>query len=301
MAWYNTMARNNRKGLIRPYMRNRARPPFKKKKKPAYKHGKKTAPKLYSTREVKHIETAVQSQNVAFVAGSTGQMQNGQLFFPAGFNSVTTHIPQGMGCNALIGCWIRPLYCSQKFDIDFSTLDLDKASVNKGLRLRCRSGWIRNTGAKSGALNTASTTSAQWQVIVKNMVVQELQDADIDSSYLEYTRKSRNILMVKDSYLKPKLTQRIGIDTQNVDGGQLVPAMDSFAPHINFTINWDKTKGWLRNKTRLEPTHVQHSDAELVLNNTYIPFVYFSCEQLTNTNEGHVTIKSSSRYYFSDA
>lgn len=270
-----------------------------RKKKPAYKHGKKTAPKLYSTREVKHIETALESLDVAFVAGAPGQMQNGQLFFPAGYNAVTTHIPQGMGCNALIGCWIRPLYCSQKFDIDFSGLDLSKAPVHKGLRLRCRSGWIRNTGAKSGALNTATTTSAQWQTIIKNMVVQELQDADMDASYLEYTRKSRNVMMLKDSFLKPKLTQRMGVDTAD-EGSQATPN-DMYAPHINFTINWDKTKGWLRNKTRLEPSHVQHSDAELVLNNTFIPFVYFSCEHLTATNEGHIRIKSSSRYYFSDA
>lgn len=294
------MARNNRKGMkAQKFQRRRLVLKAGKKKKPAYKHGKLSAPKLYSTREVKHIETAADSENVAFVAGGTGQMQNGCLLFPAGFNSHTPHVPQGIGCNALIGCWIRPLYCSQKFDIDFSTLDLNKAPVHKGLRLRCRSGWIRNTGAKCGALDNASTTSAQWQVIIKNMVVKELQDADVDSNYLEYTRKSRNVMMVKDSFLKPKLTQRMGVDTPD-EGSQTTPN-DMFAPHINFTINWDKTKGWLRNKTRLEPSHVEHTDAHLVLNNTYIPFVYFSCEHLTNTNEGHITIKSSSRYYFSDA
>ena len=50
------------------------------KKKPAYKHGKKTAPKLFSTREVKHIETASDSKNVQFVSSGQTQMPNGQVF-----------------------------------------------------------------------------------------------------------------------------------------------------------------------------------------------------------------------------
>lgn len=264
-----------------------------KKRKPAYKHGKKTAPKLYSTREVKHIETELQTQNVAFIAKGPTQMPNGQLFYPCGFNSVTKHIAQGTGCNALVGCFIRPLYCSQKFKISFANLDLDKAVANSGLRLRCRSGWIRNTGAKAGA--STATDSTAWQNLINVMVHKELQDADMDADYLQYVRKSRNIMIVKDSYIKPRMTQRMGADP----AGANVSAENTFAPEVNFTINWDKTKGWLRNKTRLEPT-TSHA-TQLVLHNQFIPFVYFSCEQFTNTDEGHIEVKSSSRYYFSDA
>lgn len=267
--------------------------PRKFKRKPAYKHGKKTAPKLYSTREVKHIETEADSKNIAFVASGATQMPNGQVFYPCGFNHITSHISQGTGCSALVGCFVRPLYCTQKFKISFAGLDMDKTVVNSGLKLRCRSGWIRNTGAKAGA--SVSTDSSAWQNLINVMVHKELQDADYDADYLQFTRKNRNIMIVKDSFLKPKLNQRMGTD----DAGAGNLAVNSYAPEICFTINWDKTKGWLRNKTRLEPTGSHPT--QLVLHNQFIPFVYFSCEQLTNTNQGHIEIKSSSRYYFTDA
>lgn len=273
--------------------RPQRRPRRKFKKKPAYKHGKKTAPKLYSTREVKHIETEADSKNVQFTASGSTQMPNGQVFYPCGFNHLTSHISQGTGCTALIGCFIRPLYCTQKFKISFKGLDLDKTVANSGLKLRCRSGWIRNTGAKAGA--SVSTDSSAWQNLINVMVHKELQDADYDADYLQFTRKNRNIMIVKDSFLKPRLNQRMGTD----DAGAGGVAVDSFAPEICFTINWDKTKGWLRNKTRLEPTGSHPT--QLVLHNQFVPFVYFSCEQLTNTNQGYIEVKSSSRYYFTDA
>ncbi len=269
------------------------RRPRKFKKKPAYKHGKKTAPKLYSTREVKHIETASDSKNVAFVASGQTQMPNGQVFYPCGFNTDLSHLSQGTGCHGLVGCFIRPLYLSQKFKISFSGLDLDQEVANSGLKLRCRSGWIRNTGAKCGA--SVSTDSAAWQNLINVMVHKELQDADYDADYLQYTRKNRNIMIVKDSFLKPRLNQRMGSDPAGAGSA----ALNSYAPEICFTINWDKTKGFLRNKTRLEPTGSHPT--QLVLHNQFIPFVYFSCEQLTATNQGHIEIKSSSRYYFTDA
>lgn len=286
------MARNNRKGMKAQKFQRR-RMVVNKKKKPAYKHGKKTAPKLYSTREVKHIETASESKNVQYVTQSANQMANGQIFYPCGFNATTSHIPQGVGCNALVGCFIRPLYCSQKFKISFANLDLDEEVANSGLKLRCRSGWIRNTGAKAGA--SLSTTSTAWQTLINTMVHKELQDADMDADYLQYVRKSRNIMIVKDSFLKPRLNQRMGTDPSGAGSA----TQNSYAPEICFTINWDRTKGWLRNKTRLEPTGT-HAD-QLVLHNQFVPFVYFSCEQLTATNQGHINVKSSSRYYFSDA
>ena len=270
------------------------RPRKFKKKKPAYKHGKKTAPKLFTTREVKHIETALDTKNVAFVAEGQTQMANGQIFYPCGFNSTTSHISQGTGCSALVGCFIRPLYCSQKFKISFANIDTDQAVTNNGLKLRCRSGWIRNTGAKAGA--SVATDSAAWQTLINVMVHKELQDADMDADYLQYVRKSRNIMIVKDSYLKPKLNQRMGVDGYD---SNISHQHNSYAPEIHFTINWNKTKGWLSNKTRLEPTGSHPT--QLVLHNQFVPFVYFSCEQLTNLNQGHIQVKSSSRYYFSDA
>jgi hypothetical protein len=263
------------------------------KKKPAYKHKKKSAPKLFSTREVKHIETTSDSKNIAFIAEGPTQMANGAILYPVGFNSTNHHVVQGVGVSNVIGAFLRPLYLSQKFKISFAGLDLDKAVVNSGLKLRCRSGWVRNTGAKCGA--SLATDSAAWQQLINVMVHKELQAADMDADYLQYTRKSRNIMIVKDTFLKPRLNQRMGTD----DAGANVHAQNSYAPEICFTINWDKTKGFLRNKTRLEPTG-SHA-TQLVLHNQFIPFVYFSCEQFTNTDEGHIEVKSSSRYYFTDA
>lgn len=282
--------------MPRKYQKRRPqnRPRKFKKKKPAYKHGKKTAPKLYSTREVKHIETASESKNVAFIAEGQTQMANGALFYPCGFNTNVSHISQGTGVSNVIGAFLRPLYLTQKFKISFSGIDTDKAVANNGLKLRCRSGWIRNTGAKCGA--SVATDSAAWQNLINVMVHKELQDADMDADYLQFTRKSRNIMIVKDSFLKPKLNQRMGVDGYD---SNISHQHNSYAPEICFSINWDKTKGWLRNKTRLEPTG-SHA-TQLVLHNQFVPFVYFSCEQFTNVDEGHITVESSSRYYFTDA
>lgn len=280
------MAWNKRKGMKAQKAQRRRRP---LKKKPAYKHGKKTAPKLYSTREVKHIETVVETKHVVHSAIGSTTMPNGILFYPAGFNSVTNHIPQGVGCHALVGCFMRPLYCSQKFTIDFQSLDWTKQQVNSGLRLRCRSGWIRNTGKK---YNAALTSATDWVNDIQKMTHETLQAADMDADYLQYVQKSRNIMMVKDSFLKPRLDQRMGY-------GDHVDSHATTAPRINFTINWDQTRGWLRNKTRLEP--MQDDNTKLVLHNQFVPFVYFSCENLSAVSDGHIVIKSSSRYYYTDA
>lgn len=278
-----------RKFQKRPPARRPRRPRKNKRlRKPAYKYNKYQAPKLQSTREVKHIHTGTTDHELKFIAKSSSQMKNGVVLFPAGFNSVTTHISQGVGCDQLLGCWVRPLYCTHKFTINFSELDMTKTACNSGLRVRARSGWIKNTGQKSGCGLDGSATA--WQSALNIMVHKELQESNMDEDYLSFERKSRNILIHKDSYLKPKLNQRVA--AHGHIGGEM------FAPEINFTINWNKTRGWLRNKTRLEPTH-SHSD-QLVLHNMWIPFIYFSCDALAS-DSGNILIQDASKFYFSDA
>ena len=260
-----------------------------KKRKPAYKMNKFSGPKLQVSREVKHIATPVESVIVAAHVQDSANMENGKLMYPCGFNADQPHINQGTGCNALIGCFIRPLYCTQKFQVQFDALDYSHADTNKGLRLRCRSGWVRNTGAKSGSSTTG--TAAAWQAHINYMVLTELQAADLDADYLTFRQRSRNVMIVKDSYIKPKLNQNMGAP----DG---LGTTDICAPEVNFTINWDKTKGFPRTKTRLVPTG--SAPTSLVLHNHWIPFTYWSCDQLT-ANTGTIQVLSSSRYYFTDA
>ncbi len=277
----------------------RRRPKFKKRK-PAYKKHKFSGPKLQVSREVKFIETAIDTVELIERTASSTQMENGALMYPAGFNDDTTHINQGVGCDQLLGCFIRPLYCSQKFNISWANLDFSHADTNKGLRLRCRSGWIRNTGQKSGAITSSSATA--WQEALHIMVAKELQDADLDSDYLTYRQRSRNIMIVKDSFIKPNLNKNMAntVATAVVTAASAaeVSFHKQYAPEVNFTINWDRTKGFPRQKTRLVPTG--NSPTALVLNNHWVPFVYWSCDLLT-ANTGNIKIRSSSRYYFTDA
>jgi hypothetical protein len=123
------------------------------------------------------------------------------------------------------------------------------------------------------------------------MVIAELQAADLDADYLTFRQRSRNVMIVKDSYIKPRLTQNMGAPDS-------LGSSDISAPEVNFSINWDKTKGFPRQKTRLHPTGA--SATTLVLHNHWIPFVYWSCDQLT-ANTGTISVTSSSRYYFTDA
>ena len=74
-----------------------------KKRKPAYKQNKFSAPKLQVSREVKHIETSVDSVIVAAHVADSANMENGKLMYPCGFNADQPKIEQGVGCNALNG------------------------------------------------------------------------------------------------------------------------------------------------------------------------------------------------------
>lgn len=264
----------------------RRRPRKYKKRKPAYKKKKYSGQKLQVTREVKFVETLTESHEVKYQLADSTHMENGALIYPSGYNADQCFIPQGTGCHEMLGCWIRPLYALQKFTIDFSGLDLTHADTMKGLRLRCRYGWVRNTGAKSGA--TLATTPAAWQIVLNSMVVRELQDAKLDSDYTTFQKKSRNIMIEKDFFVRPRNPAVIGKSNTLV----MSP------PEYNMSISWNKTKGWLRNKTRLEPT--TQATTHLVLHNTFVPFVYFSCEQAT-AHTGKMTVESSSRYYYTDA
>lgn len=273
--------KNNRKGMKAQKFQRRRRP-FKGKK-PA---GRK--PKIYKSmkyqREIKTSEMTTQTYTVSHSAKTDTQMANGQIILPGPWNEHAPKLVQGVGCDDnLVGCWLTPRYCVQRFILNFASLT-GHADLSKGVEFRCRYGFIKNTGHKSDA---RVDSYAHWCDDINKLVHAEIQSSGMDDNFLTFSKRNRAVVVTGDFMIRPSLNRRVAdTDSQNHD----------FAPPRNIEIKWDRQKLFPTNQKQ-RMTHV--GDA-YVMNNSYIPWIYYSSNNIT-TNMGALDIHTSSKFYFSDS
>lgn len=275
--------------------RNTKRPPprrrrkFKKKSRaPATKaYVNKQLAKQRSTREIKTLEQPVHTDALVHsAADTTHTMKNGLVLYPVLFNAHTPLLTQGSGSSNILGDWIQPRYMLQRFTVNWASLT-HVADLMNGLELRCRYGFIKNTGHKHQA--STATSYAVWQAAINDMVMKELQHSGLDDDYTTYSTRNRAIQIEGDFMVRPNLNQSPNNGFKSGTG-----VTTNFAPPKNFEIKWHTKKLFPRFKQRMTLAHNGY-----VMNNTYVPFVYFSSANITAAL-GSLNIINSSKFYYTD-
>lgn len=242
--------------------------------------------KMKYNKELKSLETITHTHTLQHQAASGSQMENGLLLYPTMWNPTNHSLLQGTTEQSILGTWITPVYLTQKFIVNWSSLT-HHADLSRGLELRCRYGFITVSPYKADcSLNTAAT----WVGDVNKLVVKELTASHINDNHLTFSKKSRTVQILGDFMVRPNLNIRVA------DGHTGSTPLD-FAPPNNLTIRWDRKKFFLKRKTRLTAT--ADDPKQYVAHNQWIPFVYFSSNNITQ-NMGSLSIADSSKFYFSD-
>ncbi len=254
---------------------------YVRRRKPAYK--KKGIRRMQYNKELKSTTSTTVSHTLSHQTKTSARMENGIVLYPVGFNSGSHSFANGPSDGQVIGNWITMKYLTHKFIVDWSSLTAH-SDLSKGLELRCRYGFITVSANKA---NCVLTSAANWQAAVNTMVLRELQDSNIDDNHLSFSHKSRTVQIVGDFMVRPKLYNRVADNDHQ--------ATADFAPPSNLTIKWDRQKLFMKRKTKL-----QKDDTDLlVLHHVFIPFVYFSSNNIT-ANMGDLTISDSSKLWYCD-
>jgi hypothetical protein len=236
-------------------------------------------------KELKHMETTANTYSLEHQTHNSVRMANGLVLYPSGFNTHNKSFLQGTSDTTIVGSWITKTYLTQKFIINWSSLTAH-ADLAKGPEFRCRYGYITVTPNKA---NCSLATASGWQTDVNAMVMRELQESGIDENHLSFARKSRTVKILSDFMIRPKLAWRAS-DNEAIN--------HDFAPPTNLTINWDKKKLFSKNKTRLAPT--ADDPIQYVQHHQFVPFVYFSSNNITAAM-GSLSIADSSKLYYADS
>jgi len=216
-----------------------------------------------------------------------------------GHNDATVNIPANfqlhMPCmfNAeddptapVAGTWLTPKWLKSKFRISFDEIKSDHDDSKKGFNLWMIQGVVKTTGDKSGA---DTSSYAQWTADIKTMVGKQCLDSDMSSNYLEFTKKNRNIRIIQKKLIRGNRNGTLRKAVLATADGESYTAPSPVCLSINHAL-----PNFKQRITDLTSTHTHP-----IMNQSYVPFVAFYCNELTRDN-GNFVIEQSSRFYYSD-
>ena len=257
------------------------------KKKPMYKPRKPIAMGV----ETYQFRLAAQSTTLtANVASADNGPKNSLICLPAGFSSATTCVDSNGDSYTVQGNFIKPVYqYSMKCKVDFSGI-VHHADNAAGLNLRCHHGLVKvtaNSETVAGWSNQAS-----FQAAILALIKEHLYESSISSDYLEYSKRNRHIKVNGSFDVVPDRRRMIRMDMLETAGTGKLNSVNTPPPKC-FTVTLPTPKM----KTRVAKT--ADSAKFPILENLWIPWVLFTCDQLTS-NSGHFNVHYSSRMYFTD-
>lgn len=270
------------------YQPKRSKPKRKRVQRPrksrgtVYKSSKGlSVPRAYNV-EVLQRDLLPQSTNFRDNSATATLPKNTSIHMPCMFNGADELLEF-----SFTGNWLTPKWLTSKFRLSFDNIVADHADSAKGFNLWMYTGVVKSTGNKSGS---DISTYANWTADILDVVGKELVDSDFDSDYLEFTKKNRNIRIIKKQLIRPKRNQSIRKAIIASTDGENYTAPPPMCMSVNHALPNFKQR-------------VAHPDSGLrfqpMLNDMYIPFVAFMCNELT-ANTGTITIEQSSRFYFTD-
>lgn len=242
----------------------------------------KVVPYAYNV-EILQRDLLPQTTNMRDNDASALIPKNTSIHMPCMFNANDEELQQ-----VVTGNWITPKWLKSKFRVSFDKIVPDHADSAKGFNLWMIQGVVKTTGEKSFAV---TDTYANWTQDILNTVGSQLVNSDFSSDYLDFTKKNRNIRIIQKKLIKGNRngTLRQAILPASGQGqGENYTAPSPVCFSVNHALPNFKQR--VLNNTTL---------TYLVMNQTYIPFVAFYCDELT-ANTGTFTIEQSSRFYYSD-
>lgn len=238
----------------------------------------KTAPYAYNV-EVLQRDLAPQLTQFTNNDATASIPENFQLHMPCMFNSQDSNpdpFPNGN--------WLTPKWLKSKFRISFDKIVADHADSAKGFNLWMVQGVIKSTGEKSGA---DTSSYANWTADILTMVGKQCLESDMTANYLDFTKKNRNIRIIQKRLIKGNRNGTLRKAIIASDDGENYTAPSPVCLSINHALpNF---------KQRLASGHNEPT----IMNQSYVPFVAFYCDELTR-NTGSFTIEQSSRFYYTD-
>lgn len=241
-------------------------------------------PRAYNV-EVHQRDLSPQLTDFGDNVASASLPKNTSIHMPCMFNAADSDTS---GQNRVNGNWLTPKWLTSKFRISFDKIVPDHADSAKGFNLWMYTGLIKTTGDKSGA---DSSTYANWTADILEVVGKQLVDSDFDSDYLEFTKKNRNVRILKKQLIRPKRNQSIRQAIVSGTGGENYTAPPPMCMSVSHNVPLFKQ--------RIETPSGMLQEEAPIMNNCYIPFVAFMCNELTR-DTGTITIEQSSRFYWTD-
>ena len=240
------------------------------------------APRAYNV-EMHQRNLAPQLTNFGDNDATASLPKNTSIHMPCMFNANDTALEYPFQGN-----WLTPKYLTSKFRLSFDRIIPDHADSAKGFSLYMIQGVIKSTGDKSGA---DTSSYANWCADILTLVGSQLVDSDFDSDYLEFTKKNRNVKIIKRQLIKPKRDQSIRKAIMSATDGESYTA----PPPICFSVKHELPNF----KQRVSDPNPVSAQIEPQLNNMYVPFVVFQCNELSR-NTGTITVEQSSRFWYTD-
>ena len=270
----------------RPYVKARKRNRklkvsyAKKPGRPKYKSAAGNTFKPAYNSENFQYTLAPQTANFGPVAASTVQSKNTKVFLGALYNRNTTALEQN-----ILGSNICPKFYTDKYRISFDDIVPDHADSAQGFKLRMHVIQVKIAPHKDPTVLTDSL--ANWATTIEAMVNREVADSNLNSDYLDFTQKSRNLNIISTMDIKPNRNHMI---RKNISTGT-VGENYSCPPPYCVTVK-HKVPQW---KTRLS----DNGQVNPLCEQMYVSCVLFTCDQLT-ANTGTFKIEHSSKFYFTD-
>jgi hypothetical protein len=209
MARYLSGAQRKRVQSKKQAKKKWTRPAAKKKKSYPSARGN-YVPKAYNV-ETKIIELPKQTELLTYDAGSAVNPTNSLVVLPATWDSQTSL--QVTNVNVHDGNWATPCYINQKFRITFDKIVADNADSAQGFTLKMIVGRLKVTPDKFGA---RITTFAAYCADCLAQVKKELAESDMNSTFMEYSKRNRNIEIFSNKRVVPN---RNGMIRQAVNPG----------------------------------------------------------------------------------
>ena len=207
---------------------------------------------------------------------------NFQLHMPCMFNAADGIVARNPDS------WLTPKWLKSKFRISFDNIVADHADSRKGFNLWMIQGVVKSTGEKSGADTTQDYSD--WCADIKAMVGKQCLESDMTANYLDFTKKNRNIRIIQKKLIRPSRNSTVRKAVLATTDGESYTAPSPVCLSINHA---------LPNFKQRTTTADQGSLLKPILNQSYVPFVAFYCNELTR-DTGSFTIEQSSRFYYTD-
>lgn len=250
------------------------------------KKGKKAVVKqnLFRT-EIKSSEVVASNEDILInTATAAHGLKNNLTLTP---KSLWEGHVRGAGESDVIGSYLRYAYpFKMKCQLDYS--DLKYEHLKNGINLQCIKGWVKTTMNDSGV----QANHANALTIIKHFTF----NAGLEADFLSFAQKTNDIKIESKFRVKPPKEFNIFLQVHT----SITPAGSEpkfiKPPLQNMSFKWRNPQS----KQKLIATGTgSGATATFAPGDIWVPFVVFTCDQLTSST-GTISIGHCDKVYYTD-